>query len=263
MKAFAAVSLCTALSLSLVTIFSGIVVIPVGYVGVVTLLGTATQEPLYPGMTIVNPLSSVVLYNTQTQVLHFSDNVPTQEGVNVHLESSCLLHINSSSGVKIFEKFGTGHQLITTLLIPLFEASVREVTSAHTAAALYTAIARQAMTDGLKQQLQREASPYGVTIESTPINKLVFPQLITDAIEKKMQLQQEAETMQFVLEKERQEAERKKIEATGIFRSQQIIANSTTEAMLNWNAIDVTEKLGGSCAAQMVCDFKKAKHFAN
>ena len=246
-------SCCIACCMALVLLFSGVTVVPVGYVGVVSLLGSVDGGVLYAGLSFVNPMSSVALYSTQTQVLHFSDNVPTQEGVNVRLECSCLFHLSPEAGIRIFENFGQDRDMVRTALIPLFESTVREVTSAHTAAALYTATARVGMTQSLKEQLGAFAAPYGVVVESTPINKLVFPQLITEAIERKMQLQQEAETMTFVLEKEKQEADRKIIEANGILKAQQIIANSTTDAVLQWNALGATETLGASCGAKMVC----------
>eukprot|EP01063_Lacrimia_lanifica_P024042 TRINITY_DN32010_c0_g1_i1.p1 TRINITY_DN32010_c0_g1~~TRINITY_DN32010_c0_g1_i1.p1 ORF type:complete len:270 (+),score=81.29 TRINITY_DN32010_c0_g1_i1:61-870(+) len=238
------------LVLAVVCMLYGSVIVPVGYVGVVQVFGSLEPLPLYPGLAVVNPLSSVAYFNTQTQVLHFSDNVPTQEGVNVRLEASCLFHLQADSMVNVFRYFG--EDVVRIMLIPQFESAVREVTSNHTAAALYTASARQIMTDSLMAQLQADAGPYGITIESTPINKLALPRLITDAIERKMQLQQEAEAMKFVLEKERQEADRKAIEAKGIASSQEIISNSTSDAQLAWNAIRATETLAGSCGARMV-----------
>eukprot|EP01060_Flectonema_neradi_P002600 TRINITY_DN11644_c0_g1_i1.p1 TRINITY_DN11644_c0_g1~~TRINITY_DN11644_c0_g1_i1.p1 ORF type:complete len:270 (+),score=57.87 TRINITY_DN11644_c0_g1_i1:75-884(+) len=237
-------------SLLTVCMLFGITVVPVGNVGVISFWGSLSPDPLYPGLAVINPLSSVTILNTQTQVLHFSDNVPTIEGVNIHLEASCLFHLTPQQAVQAFEIFGT--DIIKTLLIPQFEAAVREVTSAHSAAALYTAAARLQMTDTLRDELTKVVRKYGIVIESTPINKLALPQLITDAIETKMQLQQEAEAMQFVLEKERQEADRKVIEAEGTSLAQKIISGNTTDAMLKWNAIHATELLGASCNAQLV-----------
>ena len=228
----------------------GVTVVPVGNVGVVSFWGTLLSDPLFPGLAVINPLSHVAIMNTQTQVLHFSDNVPTIEGVNIHLEASCLFHMMPRKAVMVFEVFG--FNIVKTLLVPQFEAAVREVTSAHSAAALYTAAARLQMTDTLKEELTRIVESYGIIIESTPINKLALPQLITDAIETKMQLQQEAEAMQFVLEKERQEADRKVIEAQGTATAQRIISGNTTDEMLKWNAIHATELLGASCNAQVI-----------
>ncbi|KAJ9466180.1 Prohibitin-1 [Diplonema papillatum] len=245
-----AVFLLTSVALVVGMLIASMVVVPPGSVAVVSFLGTLSPVPLFPGMAFVNPLSHVVVMNTQTQVLHFSANVPTLEGVNAHLEASCLYHMNPEKAAQVYEWFGSN--IDNVLLVPQFESTIRETTSGHTAAALYTAASRQSMTNSLRKDLETAVTEYGIIIESTPINKLTLPIIITDAIEQKMQLQQEAEKMMFVLDRERQEAQRKVIEAAGIARAQRIIAANTTDAMLRWNAIQATAMLSTSCNSRLV-----------
>eukprot|EP01062_Namystynia_karyoxenos_P046808 TRINITY_DN3518_c0_g1_i1.p1 TRINITY_DN3518_c0_g1~~TRINITY_DN3518_c0_g1_i1.p1 ORF type:complete len:348 (+),score=127.79 TRINITY_DN3518_c0_g1_i1:117-1160(+) len=234
----------------LVLLFKSATVVDVGYVGVVTFVGHVSPEPLAPGFTFVNPFASVEKLNTQTQIFHFADYVPTMEGVNVYLEASVLVHLEGTHAVGVYTRVGTSYTSV--ILQPQFQSVVREVTSDHTAAALYTAEARQNMTTGLKDQLQAMTAEFGLKIESTPINKLTLPKTISDAIEKKMTLQQEAESMEYVLDQERQEAQRKVIEAQGIANYQNIISGNTTDGMLRWSAIQVTQKLSESCNAKIV-----------
>lgn len=224
--------------------------IQVGQVGVVTFLGGVHSSPILPGLNWVNPFASVVKFNTQTQIFHFADYVPTQEGVNVYLEASCLVHLDQEKAVFLYTEVGSDYSPV--VLVPQLESVVREVTSNHTAAGLYSAQARQNMTTALRKELMDMVQPYGLFIESTPISKLLLPATITTAIEKKMTLQQEAEQMKFVLQKERQEAKRKIIEAQGIANYQEIIVTNTTDGMMRYNAIQATEQIASSCGAKLV-----------
>jgi regulator of protease activity HflC (stomatin/prohibitin superfamily) len=218
--------------------------------GVATFLGSAYDHALQPGLTFINPFASVTKLSTQTQIFHFADYVPTMEGVNVYLEATCLMHLLPSNAVDLYKHVGEDYTPI--VLIPQLEATVREVTSDHTAAALYTAAARNNMTSELRIQLNGMVSQYGLTIESTPISKLTLPPTIVTAIERKMTLQQEAQAMDFVLQREAQEAQRKIIEAEGIATQQHIIVSNTTDGMMRWNSIQATEEVAKSCGAKIV-----------
>jgi len=225
-------------------------VIPVGYVGVKTFLGKADPQPLMPGFNWVNPLSSVTKMTTQTQIFHFADYVPTQEGVNVYLEASCLMHLEAGKAVSTYTLVGPDYANV--VLIPQLESQVREVTSDHGSADLYQPETRRKMTEDLQLQLTRVTAPFGISIESTPISKLTLPGTILDAITTKMGLQQEAEQMEFILDKERQEAERKAIEATGVANYQNIVVSNTTDGMLRFLAIQATEAIAGSCGSKII-----------
>jgi regulator of protease activity HflC (stomatin/prohibitin superfamily) len=83
-------------------------------------------------------------------------------------------------------------------------------------------------------------------VESTPLRNVALPSQLTEAIEQKQRADQEAQRMEFILLKERQEADRKRIEAKGIADFQTIVAAGISEQLLRWKGIEATEKLSNS-----------------
>ena len=95
-------------------------------------------------------------------------------------------------------------------------------------------------------QLQSLVEERGIRIEATPLRTITLPPRLTQAIEEKLQAEQESQRMQFVLLKEKQEAERKGIEASGIADFQKIVTKGISEQLLRWKGIEATEKLANS-----------------
>ena len=94
--------------------------------------------------------------------------------------------------------------------------------------------------------LARTVAPRGVTIENTPIRNVALPTQLTEAIEQKQRADQESQRMEFILTKEKQEADRKRIEAKGIADFQTIVAAGISEQLLRWKGIEATEKIAQS-----------------
>ena len=92
----------------------------------------------------------------------------------------------------------------------------------------------------------------GVVVEETPLKKLELPKALQQAIEDKLQAEQASQKMQFVLDRERQEAERKGIEAEGISAFQKIVSNDINEGMLRWKGVEATQKLTNSPNTRIV-----------
>ena len=97
------------------------------------------------------------------------------------------------------------------------------------------------------KELSAELQKRGIIPEQILLSKIELPKNLTTAIENKLAMEQESERMKFVLVKEQQEAERKKIMAKGIADFQEIVAHGVNEDFLRWKGIEATEKL----AAQM------------
>ncbi|OGQ36015.1 MAG: hypothetical protein A3H47_01265 [Deltaproteobacteria bacterium RIFCSPLOWO2_02_FULL_42_39] len=96
------------------------------------------------------------------------------------------------------------------------------------------------------------AKEKGISIEKVLLRAVKLPQLVAEAIERKLQAEQQAEQMKFILDKERQEADRKRIEAQGISDFQRIISQGITQSLLDWNGIEATEKLASSPNSKIV-----------
>merc|ERR1712032_1713875 len=134
---------------------------------------------------------------------------------------------------------------------PELSSAVRGFTSGADAKALYTH-GRGEIQRKLKAELAAVLSPRGIYLEDVLLKAIVLPNQLTHSIELKAQAEQDAARMEFVLLKERQEAERKAIEAKGIAHFQQIVSEGISPEMLQWKGIEATEKLSESPNSKIV-----------
>lgn len=223
--------------------------ISTGHVGVVTLFGRVTGRAMGEGIHLVNPLNRVHELNIKTQEIKERASVPSKEGLIMGLEASVLYHLQPDRAADVFQKVGPGYAEV--LLVPNFRSAMRGVTAANLASTLYSdareSIARQILTD-----LQAQVQPRGIMIENVLLRDLQLPETLKQAIEAKQQAQQEAQRMEFVLQREKQEAERKRVEAQGIKDFQNIVTEGISEKLLEWKGIEATVELARSSNAKVV-----------
>lgn len=235
---------------ALILAFCSLTTVPAGYVGVQTLFGRVYPEQLPPGLHILNPLAEVTEMSVRFQTITYAENVPTAEGMDVHLEAAAIVYLKPNDAVTVFERIGPDY--LNLVVVPQFRSILREITSAHNARDLYSANAREAMTKGLQDQLREVLSKYGVAVQDTPLKKLELPPTLLHAIEEKLAAEQDAQKMQFVIQKQHSEAERQVIEARGIAAYQDIIGTKLTPHLLQWKGIEATTKLATSPNAKVV-----------
>ena len=137
------------------------------------------------------------------------------------------------------------------LIEPEFRAVARTVTARHDARALYTS-ERERVAQSMAEELRARVAPRGIAVEGVPLRKLTLPPRLAAAIEEKLGAEQEAQRMQFVLAKERQEAERKRLEAQGIADFQRIVSQGVSEPLLRWKGIEATLKIAESPNTKVV-----------
>src|SRR5439155_17568990 len=130
-------------------------------------------------------------------------------------------------------------------------SAIRTATAAHNANALYTG-AREEGAKQVQKVLEEQLGPRGIIIESVLLRDIQLPPMLKQSIEAKQQAEQDALRMTFILQKEKQEAERKRIEAQGIADFQRIVAQGFSPALLEWKGIEATEKLATSSNAKVV-----------
>ncbi|NWF88801.1 MAG: prohibitin family protein [Ignavibacteriaceae bacterium] len=224
-------------------------VIPAGHVGVVDFYGTVSDNTLRPGINLVNPLANVVKFDARTQELKEVMDVPSKEGMNVELEISLLYSLNVENANRIYKTVGEDY--VEKILIPQFRSVVREVTASYDARALYTA-ERGQMANLIKSDLEKLVTPRGINVDAAPLRRILLPAGLTASIEEKLKSEQESQRMQFVLQRETQEAERKRIEAKGIADFQDIVARGISDQLLKWKGIEATEKLASSNNTKIV-----------
>jgi len=219
-------------------------VVPAGNVGVVDFFGTVSEKGLPPGINFVNPLARVVKFSTQTQEHKEVMQVLSREGLTIGLEISALYRLNPDSAARMYQTVLNGdYQNI--VLVPQFRSISRAVTASFNASALYST-ERERLGQSIQTELANMISTRGIIVESTPLRNVALPTQLTEAIEQKQRADQESQRMEFVLAKERQEAERKRIEARGISDFQTIVSQGISDQLLRWKGVEATEKLANS-----------------
>jgi prohibitin 1 len=223
--------------------------IPTGNVGVLTLFGRVTGETLSEGIHLINPLKSVQKLSVQTQSVKESANVPSNEGLILALDTSLLFRLDKTKAAYVYQTIGENY--LEKVVEPTLRAAIRAATSAHTANALYTN-ARELVQAQIQDDLTKELGARGVIVESVLLRDVQLPAMLKTSIEAKQQAEQDALRMSFILQKEKQEAERKRIEAQGIADFQKIVAQGISPQLLEWKGIEATEKLASSSNTKVV-----------
>jgi prohibitin 1 len=228
---------------------SSISCVQTGHVGVVTLFGKVTGQTIGEGIHIVNPLALVHELNIKTREAKERAAVPSKEGLIMGLEASVLYHLQPDRAAEVFQTVGPDFPDV--LLVPTFRSAMRAVTAANSASSLYSdareSIARQILAD-----LQGQVQQRGIAIENVLLRDLQLPETLKHAIEAKQQAQQEAQRMEFVLQREQQESERKRVEAQGIKDFQNIVTLGISDKLLEWKGIEATIELAKSSNAKVV-----------
>jgi prohibitin 1 len=235
--------------LLVILLFSSVARVDSGHVGVLTLFGRVTGEVLPEGIHLVNPLKVNNQMSIRTQEIKESASVPSSEGLVMNLDTSLIYHLNPEKAAEVYQKIGPNYMAV--LVEPNLRAAIRESTASHTANALYTG-EREMVAKQIYGQLGDKLGQRGILVESVLLRDIQLPMTLKSSIEAKQQAEQEALAMNFRLQKETQEAQRKRIEAAGIRDFQQIVAQGISPQLLEWKGIEATENLAKSANSKVV-----------
>ena len=232
-----------------VAFFQLVRIIPAGHVGIVDLFGVVRPQPLQSGLRLVNPLAQVVRMSIKTQEIKETMEVPSKEGLTMQLELSALFHLVAEKAPDVYRTVGENY--VDVILVPQFRSVARGVTASYEAKALYTS-EREQLASLIASELRAQTEPRGVAVESTPLRKMGLPTRLGQAIEEKLSAEQESQRMQFVLTKESQEADRKRIEAQGVADFQRIVSLGISDQLLRWKGIEATLEIAKSPNAKVI-----------
>ena len=233
----------------LIVLLASTTSVPTGHVDVLTIFGRMTGEVLPEGIHLINPLKSVEKLSIQTQSEKESASVPSNEGLIIALDTSLLFRLDRDKAAYVYQSVGSDYA--EKVVEPTLRAAIRAATSAHTANALYTN-ARELVQQQIQDELKAQLAPRGVIVENVLLRDVQLPAMLKGSIEAKQQAEQDALRMSFILQKEKQEAERKRIEAQGIADFQKIVAQGISPQLLEWKGIEATEKLAVSPNSKIV-----------
>ena len=224
-------------------------VIPAGHVGVKDFFGIVSKNALPPGVHLVFPMTRVVRMSIQTQQVKETAEVPSQEGLTMDLEASLLYRLDPEKAAQIYRTVGADYE--ANVVEPQIRSAIREITATYDAKALYSS-AREKIAQEISDYFTKLTKERGIITEAVLLRKIGLPAIVANAIQEKLRREQEAEQMKFVLQKEQQEAERKRIEAQGIADFQRIVAAGISPQLLEWKGIEATEKLALSQNSKIV-----------
>ena len=236
----------------LILFWSSVTSVPAGHVGVMSLFGkvdTRAGETLGEGIHLVNPFKSVREMSVRTQTVKETSRVPSSEGLEMALDTSLIFHIRADKAAELYQRVGTTY--LEVLVEPQLRSSIREATASHSANALYSS-ARVEVQEQIRKDLEANLAPRGIEIENVLLRDIQLPPTVQSAIQAKQQAEQESLAMSFKLQKEKQEAERKRIEAQGIQDFQRIVSQGISTQLLEWKGIEATEALAKSPNTKIV-----------
>lgn len=225
-----------------------LVIVPPGNVGVANLFGQVPDDTFNPGVHLMNPFAKVINFSARLKDVKENVDATSQEGLSLNLDVSLQYKLDPQKAATVYKNIGTDE---TQLVISRFRSTIRAITANYPAAAIYST-KRQEIVQQLNQQLTQQLLPLGFIVEEALLRNVKMPDSLQAAIQEKLKAEQENQRMKFILEKERQEAERKRIEARGIADSQKIISDGLNNSVLQLRAIEATEKLAQSSNSKIV-----------
>ncbi len=233
----------------LVVVGAPIAVVPAGTVGVKDLFGSVSPNALPAGVHLVLPFTRVHKMSIRTLELKETAEVPSKEGLMMDLEGSLLYRLDPEKAAVVYRTVGVDYAEV--IIVPQVRSAIREITASYDAKALYSSEREQIARETF-ELVKKMTSGRGVIVESVLLRKIGLPAVVANAIQEKLKREQESEQMKFVLAKEQQEAERKRIEAQGIADFQKIVAQGISPQLLEWKGIEATEKLAMSANTKIV-----------
>jgi len=244
-KGFSEIAIIGLVVLMFVVVIGGFLslkVIDNRHVGCYSTMGQISTNEAAPGVKIVVPvIQTVYKVPVTTQTLDYKDvPVLTKDGLQLHMDVTIWYRLKSDKACDAFLQYKNVEQ---ALVIPTIRSDLRAVAASFASTDFYAG--REAVNAKVLNSLTHIESPYFEVVD-VKIRDIVLPRQVTDAIKQKLVAQQDAERMQYVLEKEEQEAQRKRVEAKGIADANKIISSSLTQEYLQWYQIEMMKSLAGS-----------------
>lgn len=241
---------------------SSIKQIDAGSVGIESLFGKVSDRTLSSGLNFVNPLVEVTTIDTKTQnytmsAIHDEGDkegddairILTADGLQVEIDLTILYRVIPSEAPKIYREIGRTY--VEKIVRPITRTRIRDNAVNYDAVALYST-KRDEFQARIFKQIEQEFKMRGIFLENVLIRNISLPESVKKTIESKINAEQESQKMQFVLSKEKQEAERKRVEAQGIADYQRIISESLTDRQLQYEQIKAQKELANSPNAKIV-----------
>jgi len=227
--------------------------IDAGQIGVTSLFGKVSNEVLTPGLNFVNPLVNV--YNVDIKTLNYTMSgvhnegekegddairVLTSDGLEVTIDLTVLYRVVGTEAPRLIKETGLDYK--DKIVRPLTRTKIRDNAVYFTAIDLYST-KRDQFQNRIFTTIEADFKKRGLILEQLLLRNITLPNNVKTSIEEKIKAEQDAQKMEFVLQKEKQEAERKRVEAQGIADYQRIISTGLNDKQLQYEQIQMMKGL--------------------
>jgi regulator of protease activity HflC (stomatin/prohibitin superfamily) len=241
---------------------AAVVQVDAGEVGVQSVFGKVQPTTLNSGLNVVNPLAKVVVFDAKTQNYTMSSvhdegdkagddaiRVLTADGLEVVVDLTVLFRIIPSEAPRVLREIGEDYK--DKVVRPITRTMIRDNAVYYDAVALYS-LKRNEFQQRIYQDIEKNFKKRGLVLEQLLIRNINLPTSVKQTIESKINAEQDAQKMQFVLQKEKQEAERKRVEAQGIADYQKILSTGLSDKQLQYESIIAQKELAKSPNAKVI-----------
>jgi regulator of protease activity HflC (stomatin/prohibitin superfamily) len=224
-----------------------VVQIEPGQVGVQKLFGKVNNNILESGLNVINPLVQVVMFDVRTENYTMSGvtdegtkqgddaiRVLSADGLEVIVDLTVLYKVVPSEAPRILKEVGVDYRNV--LVRPICRTKIRDNAVYYDAVALYST-KRDEFQSRIFTTIESNFKERGLMLEQLLVRNITLPPSVKATIESKINAEQDAQKMTFVLQKERQEAERKRVEAQGIADYQKILSTGLSDKLLQYEMI--------------------------
>jgi regulator of protease activity HflC (stomatin/prohibitin superfamily) len=241
---------------------SSITQVDAGHVGVTSLFGKVQEKSLSSGLSLINPLMDVTSVDVRTLNYTMSGihdegqksgddaiKVLTSDGLEVTIDLSVLYRVNPAEAPRMLREIGVDYE--DKIVRPITRTRIRDNSVYYEAIALYST-KRDEFQARIFKTIEQDFKIRGLILENLLVRNITLPASVKSTIEQKINAEQEAQKMQFVLQKEKQEAERKRVEAQGIADYQRIISLSLSDRQLQYEQIQAMKELAKSANSKII-----------
>jgi regulator of protease activity HflC (stomatin/prohibitin superfamily) len=241
---------------------SGIKQIDPGEVGVKVLFGNIQKDILTSGLHFINPLLVIQRLDVKTQNYTMSGiqdeggkkgddaiRVLTSDGLEVTIDLTVLYRVVSTDAPRLLRE--TGSDYSDKIVRPITRTKIRDNAVYYQAIELFST-RRDEFQQRIYKSIEEDFKNRGLMLEQLLVRNITLPNSVKASIESKINAEQDAKKMEFVLQKEKQEAERKRVEAQGIADYQRIINTGLTDQQLQYEQIKAMKELALSQNAKVI-----------
>lgn len=249
-------------------LLSSVVEIDAGRIGIKKLFGKVQPTIMESGLHVINPLMEVIRMDVKTQNYTMSGihdesqqtgddaiRVLTSDGLEVTIDLTVLFRLNKSEGPRVVQEIGTDY--VDKIVRPIARTKIRDNAVYYQAIELFST-KRDEFQQKIFKSIETDFGHRGLILEQLLVRNILLPQSVSASIEEKIRAEQDAQKMTYVLQKEKQEAERKRVEAQGIADYQKIINATLTEKQLQYEWIKAYQNLVTSGNSKVILMEKNA-----